>query len=85
MLAYLALLTELNDPENTVFFNELNKYFLFTIIDAFTNISYASSMITVPMRHYDFLQYMKTLLQQITFLKALKPSAKEFCASTIKI
>lgn len=31
------------------------------------------------------LQYMNTLLQQITFLKALKPSAKEFCAPTIKI
>lgn len=30
------------------------------------------------------LQYMNTLLQQITFSKALKPSAKEFCASTIK-
>lgn len=55
LLAYLALLTELNDPENTVFFNELNEYFLFTIIDAFTNICYASSMITVPMGHYDFL------------------------------
>lgn len=36
---------------NIIFDNELDEYFLFTISDAFTNISYASRMIKMPMSH----------------------------------